>query len=96
MEKQYFVYIMTNTNNSVLYTGVTGNLGRRVCQHKEKMAGGFTKRYNVTKLVYYETFRDPYNAIVREKQIKAGSRKKKIALIESINKEWKDLSKGLW
>jgi len=82
---------MTNKNNSVLYTGVTGNLGTRIYQHKEKVVAGFTKRYNVTKLVYYELFNDPYNAIAREKQIKAGSRKKKIALIESMNPEWKDL-----
>lgn len=96
MEKQYYVYIMTNKNNSVLYTGITGNLGARVYQHKEKTASGFTKRYNVTKLVYYKVFGDPYNAIAREKQIKAGSRKEKIMLIESMNKKWKDLYVKLW
>jgi len=91
MEKQYYVYILTNKHNSVLYTGMTSNLPKRVLQHKEKMVDGFTKRYNVVKLVYFEIFRDPYNAIVREKQIKAGSRKKKIEMINRINKNWKDL-----
>ena len=95
MEKQYCVYIMTNKYNSVLYTGVSGNLSARMYQHKEKIIPGFTQKYNVTKLVYYEVFRDPYNAIAREKQIKAGSRRKKIALIESMNKEWKDLADEL-
>ena len=96
MEKQYYVYIMANKNNSVLYTGVTGNLEARIYQHKEKMIAGFTKRYNIPKLVFYEVFSDLYNAIVREKQIKAGSRRKKIELIERPNKEWKDLYHGLW
>ena len=91
MEKQYYVYILTNKHNSVLYTGMTSNLPKRVLQHKEKMVDGFTKRYNVVKLVYFEIFRDPYNAIVREKQIKAGSRKKKIEMINRMNKNWKDL-----
>ena len=89
---QYFIYIMTNIGNRVLYTGVTNNLIRRVREHKQKLNDGFTKRYNVTKLVYYEMFDNPHNAIKREKQIKAGSRKKKIELIEKINPEWKDLS----
>lgn len=82
---------MTNKNNKVIYTGVTNNLKRRVCEHKEKMVEGFTKRYNVNKLVYFEVTNDIYSAIQREKQIKAGSRQKKIDLINSINKEWKDL-----
>jgi len=82
---------MTNKNNSVIYTGMTNNLIRRVYEHKEKMIDGFTKKYNCTKLVYYEIFNDPYNAIAREKQIKAGSRKKKIDLINAVNTEWKDL-----
>ena len=76
MEKQYCVYIMTNKNSTVLYTGVSGNFSARIHQHKEKMIAGFTRRYNVTKLVYYEVFNDPYNAIAREKQVKGGSRKK--------------------
>ncbi len=78
MNKQYYVYIMNNKSNNVLYTGMTNNLIRRVYEHKEKMIDGFTKKYNCTKLVYYEIFNDPYNAIAREKQIKAGSRNKKL------------------
>lgn len=86
---------MTNKGNTVLYAGVTGNLQRRVYEHKEKLVEGFTKRYNVNKLVYYEVFEDPINAITREKQIKGGSRAKKIGLIESMNAEWKDLYEEL-
>lgn len=71
---------------------MTGNLYERVCQHKEKQIRGFTQRYNVTKLVYFEVYDTPYAAIAREKQIKAGSRQKKIDLITSMNAEWKDLS----
>ena len=91
MDKNFFVYIMTNKNNTVLYTGVTNNLIRRVYEHKEKLIEGFTKKYNCSKLVWYEIYNDSYNAIAREKQIKAGSRKKKIDLIKSMNPEWKDL-----
>jgi putative endonuclease len=83
MDKQYYVYIMTNKNNSVLYTGITNDLKRRIYEHKEKFVSGFTKKYNVRKLVYYEVFQDPENAILREKQIKAGSRGKKIDLINT-------------
>jgi putative endonuclease len=82
---------MSNKNNTVIYTGVTNNLKRRVYEHKEKMIDGFTKKYNVDKLVYFEFTDDINSAIQREKQIKAGSRKKKIDLINSINKGWKDL-----
>jgi putative endonuclease len=82
---------MTNKNNTVLYTGVTNNLVRRVYEHKEKLIEGFTKKYNCTKLVWYEVYKDPYSAISREKQIKAWSRKKKLELINSLNPEWKDL-----
>ncbi len=82
---------MTNKHDSVLYTGITSDLKKRVYEHKEKLAAGFTKRYSVTKLVYYEVFVDPENAIQREKQIKGGSRAKKIALINGVNKEWRDL-----
>jgi len=95
MGHQYYVYIMTNKNNRVLYTGVTNDLKRRVYEHKEKFVSGFTGKYNVTKLVYYEILEDPENAILREKQIKAGSRQKKIDLIEGFNKEWNDLYNGL-
>ena len=94
MEKQYCVYIMTNWSNQVLYTGVTGNLEGRVYQHKQKLVEGFTKRYNLTKLVCYEVLGSPMAAIEREKQIKAGSRKKKIELIQDMNPGWKDL--GDW
>jgi putative endonuclease len=83
---------MTNPYNTVLYTGVTNNIERRVQEHKEKLVPGFTKRYNVIKLVYAEEYNNINDAIVREKQIKAGSRKKKIALIKSINPEFNDLS----
>ena len=82
---------MTNEYNSVLYTGVTNDLKKRVYEHKEKINEGFTSKYNVNKLVYYEHFTDINDAIAREKQIKAGSRKKKILLIESLNKKWEDL-----
>ncbi len=82
---------MTNQRNTVLYTGVTNNLKRRVYEHKEKLVDGFTKKYNITKLVYYEVFEDIESAILKEKQIKAGSRQRKIELINSMNKEWRDL-----
>jgi len=82
---------MTNKHNTVLYTGLTNDLKRRVYEHKEKLICGFTKKYNVTKLVYYEVFKDPENAILREKQIKAGSRRKKIDLINIMNRKWVDL-----
>ncbi|MFC1477682.1 GIY-YIG nuclease family protein [candidate division KSB1 bacterium] len=91
MDKKYYIYMMTNENNTVLYTGVTSDLNRRVKEHKDKMIPGFSKRYNISKLVYYEEFAEMDNAIRREKQVKAGSRQKKISLIESINKDWKDL-----
>jgi len=86
---------MTNKNHTVLYTGVTGDLKIRIYEHKEKLVDGFTKKYNINKLVYYEIFNDSASAISREKQIKAGSRKKKIDLINSMNKEWKDLYEKL-
>ena len=85
------VYIMTNKNNGVLYTGVTSNLFKRVAEHKDKLVPGFTSAYNVTKLVYYEEHNTMEEAIAREKQIKGGSRQKKIDLINSRNPEWEDL-----
>ncbi len=91
MDKQFYVYILTNRNNNVLYTGVTNNLPRRVYEHKNKLIEGFTKKYHVDTLVYYEAYADSLNAITREKQIKGGSRAKKIQLMESMNKEWDDL-----
>ncbi|MGA1861994.1 GIY-YIG nuclease family protein [Deferribacter thermophilus] len=91
MEKQGYVYILTNKTNTVLYTGVTSNLTKRIYEHRTGAVEGFTKKYNVKKLVYYEVFSDIEEAIKREKQIKGGSRAKKIALIESINPNWEDL-----
>jgi len=91
MSKQYDVYIITNRNNRVLYAGITHDLKRRVYEHKEKLRDGFTKKYNVSKLVYYEVFEDPEDAILREKKIKAGSRQRKVDLIQLMNKEWRDL-----
>ena len=90
--RNYYVYILTNQTNKVLYTGVTNNLQRRVYQHKNKLLEGFSKKYNCNKLVWYEVTESIESAINREKQIKAGSRAKKIQLIESINSDWKDLS----
>ena len=86
---------MTNDHNKVLYTGVTNDLKGRVYQHKEKLVDGFSKRYNLNKLVYYEVFEDSINAISREKQIKAGSRKRKTELIHKMNRSWKDLCEDL-
>ena len=94
--KQYCVYILTNSRHTVLYTGVTNNLERRLSEYKTKLRSAFTKRYNVDQLVYYECGDDINTAIAREKQIKAGSRQTKIDLIKSINPEWKDLSKEFW
>jgi len=91
MGKQYYFYIMTNKGNTVLYTGVTSQLQRRAYEHREKLANGFTKKYNIGKLVYYEVFEDVENAILREKQIKAGSRQKKIELVNTVNSQWRDL-----
>jgi len=95
MNSQYYIYIMTNKGNTVVYTGVTNSLKRRVYEHKEKLVDGFTKKYNIAKLVYYEVFEDIENVILREKQIKGGSREKKIELINSMNKEWRDLYEEL-
>ena len=86
---------MTNKNNTVLYTGVTNDLIRRVYEHKEKNVAGFTKKYSITKLVYYEVSADAHSAIAREKQIKAGSRQKKLDLVNGMNPEWKDLYEEL-
>ena len=95
MNKQYYVYIATNINNTVLYTGVTSNLEKRMYEHRTKTMNGFTKKYSITKLVYYEVVNDATAAISREKQIKAGSRQKKINLINGMNREWSDLTSGL-
>jgi len=89
--KEYFVYIMTNSRRTVLYTGVTNNLTRRVLEHRNGTGSAFTKRYNVNQLVYFESGDNVNQAIYREKQIKAGSRQDKIDLINKLNPEWKDL-----
>ena len=91
--QEYFVYILTNKNNTVVYTGFSNDLSNRVIQHQEKVNKCFTSRYNINKLVYYETFDSPFDAIAREKQIKGYSRAKKNALINKNNPEWKDLIK---
>jgi putative endonuclease len=95
MSKQGFVYIMTNQANLVLYTGVTSNLKQRVYQHKEKLIEGFTQKYNLTKLIHYEIADSIEGAILREKQIKDYSRKKKIQLIKEKNPDFLDLYKFL-
>ncbi len=91
MDGQYYVYIMTNQRNTVLYAGITNDLKRRIYEHKNKLIKGFTARYNLDKLVYYEIYSDVEQAISREKQIKAGSREKKTGLINSRNRDWQDL-----
>ena len=91
MNKQYYTYIMSNKGNTVLYTGVTNDLKRRVYEHRKKLVDGFAERYNIFKLVYYEVSQDIESAILREKQIKGGSRQKKVELISSMNKKWRDL-----
>jgi putative endonuclease len=95
MDRLHCIYILTNQHHTVLYTGVTNNLKARVHQHRMKTARGFTQRYNVDKLVFYELADNAYAAISREKQIKAGSRKKKIELINAMNPAWRDLYDGL-
>jgi putative endonuclease len=91
MSKEYYVYIMTNKSRT-LYTGVTNNLMRRVYEHKNKMVRGFTNKYNIQFLVYYESTSSIHSALQREKQFKGWLRSKKIALIDSVNPTWKDLS----
>ncbi len=95
MTKGGFVYIPTNKNNTTLYTGVTNNLKKRVYQHREKLVEGFSKRFNLTKLVYYEAADTIVSAIEREKQIKNFSRAKKMELVRKINPGWKDLYEEL-
>ena len=94
-DKQYFVYIATNKMNTVFYTGVTNNLIKRIYEHRIGVGSKFTSKYRITKLIYYEVYNDVLEAIKREKQIKAGSRKKKIDLINSFNPTFKDLYEDL-
>ena len=91
--KHYYVYIMTSPSGT-LYTGMTNDLKRRVYQHKHKLIEGFTKKYNVTRLAYYEETQDIQTAIAREKEIKSWRRSKKLELIKSLNPTWQDLSDG--
>ncbi len=95
MEKQYYVYILTNKSNKVLYIGVTNDLERRIYEHKNKMVDGFTKKYNLTKLVYYEATTDVSSAIEREKQLKNWHKEWKMNLVKEFNPEWKDLGEML-
>ena len=91
LDRQPAIYILANQRNGTLYTGVTGNLVRRVWQHKSKLVNGFSRRFGLDRLVYYELFDDMSAAISREKQLKAGSRKRKLDLIETLNPYWRDL-----
>ena len=93
-EHRYFVYALTNRNNKVMYVGVTNDIERRLYEHKNKMVKGFTEKYNVNRLVYYEETSDILAAIAREKEIKKWRREKKDALVVAVNPEWKDLSEG--
>ena len=93
MGRQYYVYILTNKSRT-LYTGVTSDLERRVYDHKQKLVPGFASKYNITQLVYFDETQDIQAAISREKQIKGWLRRKNIALIESVNPKWKDLSEA--
>lgn len=93
-DRNYWVYILASKKNGTLYVGVTNSLKRRVWQHRHQESDSFTQRYGIERLVYFENFRDVTNAIAREKQLKGGSRKKKIALIEKENPEWRDLSES--
>ena len=95
MDKQYYVYILASRKNGTLYIGITSDIVKRVWEHKEKTVKGFTSKYGVDKLVYYEVFKDPENAIKREKRLKEYKRQWKIDLIEKDNPEWKDLYKEI-
>ena len=95
MSEKPAVYLLTNKPNGTLYTGVTSDLPKRIWQHKNRAINGFSAKYNLTRLVYFELFDDMYTAISREKQIKAGSRRAKICLIERSNKAWRDLYRGI-
>jgi len=96
MPKQFFVYILTNQSNSVLYTGVTSNLPARIFEHRLKIVPGFTSKYNLNKLVFFEAQPDSLQAIAREKQIKSWTRQKKIDLINEHNPSWQDLYDSLF
>lgn len=90
-ERQYYVYILANPTNVAVYIGVTGDLNKRVYEHKQRLVKGFAERYGIDKLVYYEVYDDPENAILREKRLKGSSRSRKNRLVESMNPQWRDL-----
>ena len=94
--RHYYIYLLTNQNNRVLYTGVTNDLSRRLHEHRQKLVKGFTAKYNMDKLVFFEVTSDVQAAIAREKQIKGWVRVKKNALVESMNPTWRDLSQDFW
>ncbi len=96
MKKYSYVYILSNYSNTTLYIGVTSNLVKRIWEHKQKLSEGFTQRYHINKLVYYEQYENIEEAIIREKQLKGGSRKKKIQLIQMRNPDWQDLYEKLF
>lgn len=91
MKRQYYVYVATNPTHTVLYTGVTNDITRRAYEHHQKLTDSFTARYNVNKIVYFETLNSPEEAIIAEKKIKGGSRAAKIKRINQMNPQWKDL-----
>lgn len=91
----YYIYLLTNWNNKVMYVGMTNDLRRRIFEHKNKLLEGFTKKYNINKLVYFDETNDVLTAIAREKEIKRWRREKKNKLVESMNPEWNDLSQAL-
>jgi putative endonuclease len=96
VDKTFYVYLMTNRSRVVLYTGITNSLVRRVWEHQNKTVEGFSKKYKVDRLVYFESFEDPRDAISREKEIKGWRRSKKNALVETLNPKWADLSSILF
>ena len=95
MDRNYYVYLISNWNNKVVYIGVTNDLVRRIYEHKNKLVDGFSKKYNLNKLIYFEQTNDVLAAITREKEIKKWRREKKNQLVETINPEWKDLGGDL-
>ncbi len=95
MDESGYIYFLTNKNNTTIYTGVTSDLKKRIFEHKKKLTDGFSKKYNLDKLIYFEVADDIRTAIEREKQIKAGSRKKKLELIQKFNPEFNDLYETL-
>ncbi len=92
----YYVYILTNKTNKVMYVGITNDLYRRIYEHKKGIVEGFTKKYHVHKLVYFETYREVKDALAREKSLKGLLRRRKNELVETVNAEWKDLSEELF